>query len=76
MILPSLKEEVLMQSLARLQVYIANFNAVNPEISISCSVGAAVACRGEELDAAINKADMLMYQDKAAKKGAAKAAAK
>jgi len=68
-VLPSVDEKTLQHSFARLRVYLTNFNASGPDMPVSCSIGVSTAHSGDELEASIKQADMLMYQDKALKKG-------
>jgi diguanylate cyclase (GGDEF)-like protein len=67
-ILPSVDEKILQHSLARLRVYLTNFNASSPDTPVSCSIGVSTARSGDELEACIKQADMLMYCDKVQRK--------
>jgi diguanylate cyclase (GGDEF)-like protein len=68
-LLPSMDTAVLDQTLRRLSVYLENFNASGPEIPVSFSVGAATATSAEKIQECMKQADLLMYRDKALKKG-------
>jgi diguanylate cyclase (GGDEF)-like protein len=64
-ILPSMDGISLEQSLNRMKVYKANFNASSPDVSVSFSAGAATAHTSEDLENCIKQADMVMYLEKA-----------
>jgi diguanylate cyclase (GGDEF)-like protein/PAS domain S-box-containing protein len=70
-ILPSMDSAVLNHTLNRLKVHLENYNASDPEMPVSFSVGAAIALSGDEIEGSLKQADMLMYRDKALKKALA-----
>ncbi len=68
-LLPSVNTGVLDQTLRRLTVHLENFNATVSDIPVSFSVGAATASSGDKIQDCMKQADLLMYRDKALKKG-------
>ncbi len=64
-ILPSMDGISLEQSLNRMKVYKANFNASSPDVSVSFSTGSATAHTSEDLENCIKQADLVMYLEKA-----------
>jgi diguanylate cyclase (GGDEF)-like protein len=67
-ILPSMHEDILQDSISRLKENIKSYNAAFISVNLSFSFGVVTANSGDELLECMNKADLLMYQYKAKKK--------
>ncbi len=71
--LPETQRDTAREAVERLRDAIKEYNAQNPDLSMSVSIGTATAPTADELDEAIHRSDYRMFREKRQKKAASSA---